>query len=278
MCSRILSAATVFSGMQAATFAGRKLHTHLGAPQILFSAARTAEGPTYDPLLRLWEARLRKEILQGRTRCNVSKMFGEVLLESEEAYSRPRYQQPQMIAERTQFARDWFAAATRPDEATSMDAAALQAEQQAFFAGVVGQNDALEPPCIRADFRVEESHVKALLERLASDIYLETSTREAANTIKHSGSKMREIAGALTIMLSRFESWDWSQSATLRGEYTRTKWRMYIDHELIERLFLDLVGVLWGTILSSVSGGFACPLGWDESQVKLSARGNGRLC
>lgn len=232
----------LFDGLKAATFAGRPLHTSLGAPQLLFrEAATAAEGKQYDYLLQLWEAKLRKTLSQGRMRANVSALFGEVLAESEQKAAQPRYQDPVMLEERQSYLEDWLKKAT-----AATPSAVPKAEFDKFFDPILipGSTDAV--PVTLTETRVRESFVEALLANIAVDIYADASIREAASAIQASGSKKREIAGALTIQLAQFSSWDWDVPVTCRAEYTRNRWRCYFDQPLLQRLFTDLIGTLWG--------------------------------
>lgn len=222
----------------------------MGAPQILFRAAETAGSSVYDSVLAAFENNLKKEIAQGRLRCNLSTLFGAILSEEESSVERPRYLQKEMILQRQTFEKDWIEKMTAPNDFNFADSERVSAhlKETLEFDFSATLETALD------GYRVSESDVKYLLTKVSDDIYETKETRSTALSLAQNAAKMREIAGALTVLLSNFSDWNWKEeSVSIRAEFTRTKWRMYLDCELLDRLFLELIGALWGFEMAKIA-------------------------
>jgi hypothetical protein len=94
---------------------------------------------------------------------------------------------------------------------------------------------------------VSETETAALLALLAVDPYRSSTLRRLAAEARANPRQVHEYAGALTILLHNLAEWDWPNDGVApRSLWTRTKWRAYLDEELVDLLLLQLIGLRWG--------------------------------
>src|SRR5207249_6976372 len=107
-----------------------------------------------------------------------------------------------------------------------------------------------------AQAAVTTEQVRAVLKLLGGDITRTPDVRSAALALAADERQVNEYAGALTILLNNLDDWDWpAEGFELRALWSRTKWRPYLDEDLLTLLFQSLVGFRWGVLLKQIFRG-----------------------
>src|SRR5262249_52511693 len=89
-----------------------------------------------------------------------------------------------------------------------------------------------------------------LLQVIGGDITRAPDLRRQALAAASDALQANEFAGALTILVNNLADWDWPREGfALRPLWSRTKWRPYLDEDLLTQLFQGVVGYRWGVTL-----------------------------
>jgi hypothetical protein len=236
----------LYQGLKEAKFAQKSLHPDVANLEaLLFEADLGTASPE---LLGQWLERLTRELAQGRLRAEFAHLFGHLLDE-------------------------WMTAADRPDSAAGAGphpfeetlallwSAPAQAPDLDFLAGIFRHHDAAFAGvrvAVRAfaengaQAAASTADVRAVLRLIGDDITRTPDVRRQALAVATDDLQVNEYAGALTVLLNNLDEWDWPAGGfELRPLWSRTRWRPYLDEDLLTLLFQNLVGLRWGMTLKT---------------------------
>jgi hypothetical protein len=231
----------LYDGLRAARFAQKPLHPDVANLEGVFLQSET--GLASPELVAGWLTLLGRELTRGRLRAEFAYVFGRLLDElanPPEGGAPPDEPLPEPGQE--PWAVLWDEAPPAID--LSLLTGLFERNRRAFdkVRGALaefGDGPALAP--------ATAEEVKALLANLGRDIYRHPRLRRQATAALVSETQVTEYATALTILLINLDDWDWpAEGIELRPLWTRTKWRPYLDEDLVTILFLQLIGLRWG--------------------------------
>src|SRR5262249_50514420 len=103
-----------------------------------------------------------------------------------------------------------------------------------------------------AQAAVSPDEARAVLRLIGDDITRTPDLRRQAQAVAHDDLQANEFAGALTVLLHNLDDWNWpAEGFALRPLWSRTRWRPYLDEDLLTLLFQNLVGLRWGMTLKT---------------------------
>jgi hypothetical protein len=248
----------LYEGLQAMKLSGQPLH-----PEVvnLEMALRELEAGTLAPdMLALWQGRLEHELSAGQVRSEFVYLFGALL----EEWARAGSNNPVLREQSSREGQRLLAEALAPAEPN---------HHVAFFDSLL---EGLEPVLtelsrqvkeIRADAGAMRSRLGGELGRIARDIYQTPRVRKEANDFVANPALLKELSDALTIFLAELPHWDWpAEGLRPRPQWTRNKWRLYLDLDLPTASLLEAVGSSW-VFLWEESIGTGDPI--EEQLVRL---------
>jgi hypothetical protein len=224
-------------GLREVTFAQKPLHPAVREIDALYLADGLGVVP---PELVAERTRfLEHELAQGRLRAEFTYAFGRVLSEWVSAEGAAQVAHPEgeaaiagMFTAPPQTDGEWFARLAR--------------NYPNVFGAVVKQvKEFAEGPALRP---VEQQEITDALEYLAQHPYLAPGLRRQAGEARVSPTQVTELAGVATILLNSIDSWDWpADGVPMRSVWVRVKQRPYLDEDLVTAVFLQVLGMRWGT-------------------------------
>ena len=228
----------LYDGLRRLKFALREVHNEVVNLEALLHLA-PSEDAEDSPLLRTWCGRLRRELSRGQARAHHTLALGALL----EDWVAPGKAEVVSEEEGRRESEAWGEDLRRPSpqpehlERLFVPFAAELAELGARVAHFE-RGRLLEP--------VSVDEVRAHLVLLGRNPYKTTAFSNEARTIAANPAQCRECAGALTILVSRFETWTWPpEGVPLAARWVRDRWRNFLDDELLDQLFLSIVGMRW---------------------------------
>lgn len=236
----------LYRGLQEAKFAQKPLHPDVANLEALLFEAEL--GTASAEMLGQWLERLTRELAAGRLRAEFAHLFGHLLDEWMTAADRP----PAPAA-----------AGPHPFDATLalLWSAPAEAPDLDFLDGLFRHHDpafARLREAVRAfadggaQAAASPADVRAVLRLIGDDITRTPDVRRQALAVATDELQVNEYAGALTVQLNNLDDWDWPASGfELRPLWSRTRWRPYLDEDLLTLLFQNLVGLRWGMTLKS---------------------------
>lgn len=255
----------LYDGLRALRFADAALHPEVANLEGLL---RLADAGSASPtLVGQWTRALERELEQGRRRVAVGHSVA-VLLEEWASADEPTG--PGGVPP-TPEAAPWARVFDVPPAIDPGDlfARVLHRRPQPFGqlrAHLSGGFDA----AMRA--RVRDEEVVAVMGHVRNEPYRPASARRAAGGVIGDAVAVRELAGALTILVERADAWDWPAAGVpLRPVWTRNKWRPFLDPDLITLAFLELVGLRAGVSLRQ----WIAASGWPRPAAALFPRDPG---
>ena len=129
-------------------------------------------------------------------------------------------------------------------------------EVQTLFHGVSSQlpnlTDNISSYEVKMKERVDPEEVQCAAQALCGDNLVSKSTKRALEKIQNDSVIANEYAGAVTIMIANIQEWNWPKSNKFKVVKNLTgKWRMFIEEDIINSLFLQIVGTRWGYYFKS---------------------------
>lgn len=235
----------LYEGLRKLEFAGQTLHPEVVNLEILLSEIET--GGFSPEIVSLWLRRLEDELAAGRLRAEFVYLFGALLEEwaREEASSPHLQEESQQAQEQLLQNALTEPAPNRHHEALDPLFAAADSELTEF-AGRVQKivEEELYIPVGRYD-------LTDVLQRIAHNIYHSPRLRREAQQFAGNVHLRKELADALTLLLSELHTWDWTEEGlTPRVLWTRNKWRLYLEQDLPTACLLEIVGDRWVSIVN----------------------------
>jgi hypothetical protein len=234
----------LYQGLRTAKFAQQSLHPEVANLEALFLEAE--QGAASPEQLRQCLDRLEREVAQGRLRADFSSLFGHLVeewLAALDAPPRPAAAGNHPFDEKLQL---FLTPPERP-----LDLSVLQAvfdRHRPLFEAVRASVRACAEK--EALATVTTDLVRGILKILGNDITRAPDVRRQALESANDPLLVNEMAGALTVLVNNLDDWDWpAEGFPLRPLWSRTKWRPYLDEDLLTLLFQSLVGLRWGVLL-----------------------------
>jgi hypothetical protein len=234
----------LYRGLRDATFAQRSLHPDVANLEALLFEAEL--GTASAEMLDQWLRRLRRELAAGRLRAEFAHIFGHLLDEWMTQTTEPPAPAP---AGPHPFDATLELLWAAPEMAPNLELLrGLFDRHKAAFKSIRSQVRAFAAK--EAQAPVTPEHVRALLKTVSNDITRRPDLRQQAMALASDPMQTNELAGTLTILLHNLDRWAWPvEGFALRPLWSRTKWRPYLDEDLLTQLFQALVGLRWGIFL-----------------------------
>ena len=226
---------TLFTSLQRINMARIPLHTDVANLEPLLNGMQFSE-----ETLSFWRERLAKELPQGRLRSELIYIFGALL----EEWVQERTQEPtpdpvgvQMGAQLLEVACQ--PAASLPDlsllDALFGERNAMAKELTALFqqcAGTILQD------------RITVQELTGVLTQLSTSSNHSATIRRQAKSFLQDSVMCKEMAEALSIVLTRLNEWDWpEEGVSAFPVWTMNKWRLFITYDLFTMCFLEVLGL-----------------------------------
>ena len=232
----------LYEGLDQIKFAQKKLHPDIENLHVL--KLETDTGLVSPELLTLWLERLEKEIEQGKRRLEAGLLFG-LALEDAARQSEKKIEQPGKKAFEDFFMQLIQNQGTKPDETAFRN----------WIKAQIGSSDKIQKGI--QEFMDEEilkpvskNEAEYLIRAMKAHPYHHTGLKAEISGIIGNGALINELAGTVTILLNNFRSWDWpKEGVDLNCLWTKNKWRPYNHGDLLNALFLEVVGMRWGMAL-----------------------------
>ncbi|MCI0463168.1 MAG: hypothetical protein L0Z62_39990 [Gemmataceae bacterium] len=234
----------LYRGLREATFAQKSLHPDVANLEALLFEADLGTAST--EMLDQWLDRLQRELAEGRLRAEFAYIFGHLLdewLTAAETTASTPPAGPHPFDEKLKLF--WSV----PEGPLNLDLLrSLFAQHRATFQAV--RHDLREFAAREAQAAVPPELVRGLLKVIGGDITRAPELRHQALAAATDALQANEFAGALTILINNLAGWNWPQEGfALRPLWSRTKWRPYLDEDLLTQLFQGVVGYRWGVTL-----------------------------
>lgn len=248
---------TLYNGLSSLTFAHNKIHPDVDNLDVIW--AKIEAGTASDTLLNHWINRLQKELSQGKNRLDAGLLFGLLLEESTFSPLKNQILPSQTQAE-THWINLWHEKKNPQidklidwwDNYTAQTAKIPKA-LNAFLRMDNTETSAEFDICAPLYTPIYNHEVITHLTAIVSHPYHHAYTTQEAQQILTNDALITEFAGALNIMLQHIEEWNWKQDDGLvQSVWTRNKWRPFQQTNLLDTLFLEIIGTRWGIFLKSV--------------------------
>jgi hypothetical protein len=230
----------LYSGLQQIKFANYALHPDVANLEPLLQEAESGQASL--ETISFWRARLEKELLHGRLRAEMVYIFGA--LSEEWALQQASARASETNDEET---RRLLAQQTgAPTETGAYDALLDPLFSAPGFSDAppiehlrAALADRLPTPTAAAELTI-------ILEGLAADPYRSAAFRSQAQSLLLDKVLLKELADALTILLQHVDEWDWPGAGVpVEARLTPNKWRLFLDDELPQACFLEVLGARW---------------------------------
>ncbi|TAE74689.1 MAG: hypothetical protein EAZ85_04115 [Bacteroidetes bacterium] len=244
----------LYKELSTLSFGQHKIHPEVDNLDVVW--AKIDAGIASDSFLQYWVNRLQKEISQGKQRLEAGLLFGLLLEEStfvsfekEISASQEKAQQNWLTIWQTESNPDivklidWFDKYTiHPKNIEKGIDAFLRTD----FKYVDGFASPLFSPITNKEV---ENHLKAII----SHQYQHRNIKKEAKQIVGDTAMITEIVGTLTIMLHNLKDWQWkNKDGSVKSIWTHKKWRPFHQTNLLDTLFLEILGVKWGIYLKNL--------------------------
>ncbi|CAM6113699.1 unnamed protein product [Calypogeia fissa] len=234
-------------------------------------------------LQKEWEVKLRKSIDVLSLRFEYASLYGRLVTEwlsnsdeknDSEMSSFEEVGRKEMHEQRA----TWEAYVFTPLET---DTEAITSYLQGLFTSTKERAKALQDirrsvtffeKTLSTDIAFDELSLKWCIDGLLASDLLTDAKRAVLNEFSGNKVVVQELADVLNMRMSRLESWSWGEGGTpveqrrqLNGRY-----RFYHDEDLLQSLFLRLIGVKWSVRLKAIFKIFAEAEGtWISSSKPL---------
>jgi hypothetical protein len=229
-------------GLRQVQFAQKPFHPDVANLDAVFFEAEV--GTASAELVGSWVRQLERELARGRLRAEFAYVFGRLL--DEWSRSAPAAAGPAAPGE------EHWQLFWQPDPPTDLSLLAHLFGQHEDVFGLVrsGIRTYAEKEA-QAPATAEE--VYALLSVVAADPFVPTERRRRATLARGSQTHLTEYAGVLTVLLNNLSEWRWpAEGVALRPLWKFGKWRPHLEEDLVNGLFLQVVGLRWGMKLKSL--------------------------
>ena len=232
----------LYEGLDQIKFAQKKLHPDIENLHVL--KLETDTGLVSQELLALWLDRLEKEIEQGKHRLEAGLLFG-LSLEDAARQSEKKLEQPGKTAFESFFVQLIQGQRAELDETAFRN----------WIKEQIGSSDKIQKGI--QEFMDEEvlkpvskNEAEYLIRAMKAHPYHHTYLKSEISGVIGNGALINELAGTVTILLNNFCSWNWPEEGVdLNCLWTKNKWRPYNQGDLLNALFLEVVGMRWGMLL-----------------------------
>ena len=229
----------LYQGLCEITFAQKQLHPDVENLTVLQS--QIENNTVSMPLLQNWVKRLSNEIEQGKLRLEAGLVFGLALEDTWKTKSK-------INAEKTAFEREFLQLISKETEISQKnqtkikewievhthDIQKIRESNHKFF-----EENMLSP--------VTKEETAYILRYMKAHPYHHTKLKTEISSIVGKESLVNELAGTITVLLSNFEDWKWSEEGVgLNVLWTKHKWRPYLSTNLLESLLLEIIGMRFG--------------------------------
>ena len=223
-------------GLRQVQFAQKPFHPDVANLDAVFFEAEA--GAASAELVASWVRQLERELARGRLRAEFAYVFGRLL--DEWSRATPAAEDP-AVPDEEHWQIFW-----QPEPPLDLSLLAHLFEQHAaVFRGLRDGIRAYADKEAQAPATVEE--VYALLSVIAADTFAPAERRRQAAVARSSQTHLSEYAGVLTVLLNNLSDWQWPvEGVALRPLWKFGKWRPHLEEDLVNGLFLQLVGLRWG--------------------------------
>jgi hypothetical protein len=232
----------LYAQLHTLSLAQQPLHpTVANLEPILRDSARDRTAPE---VMEFWQRRLQQELKQGRLRSDMVYVFGTLLNDWATAPPTP----PPGDQQSGTLRADLLTQITQTPEShvvtdlldSSFTAAGMT---QANMARHLYNEDNVS---LRAC--VEPYEIRPLLQYLAQDHHRSAALRQDARRFLENNVLLKELADALTMLVSNLDSWDWPTAGiAAHAQWSHTKWRLYVEDDLPTACLLEVIGARWQT-------------------------------
>jgi hypothetical protein len=235
---------TLYRGLRDVKFAQKLLHPDVANLEPIFFEADL--GRASSEMLKVYQTRLEEECRQGRLRAEFSAIFGHFLDEWLESAAQPV---KKSVATAHPFDDKLQLFLTLPE--APIDLAALAALFDRYRPAWDDLRTTIQSWAEKeVEAAVTTELVQGILKILGDDITREPEIRRRALDAANSPLVVNELAGALTVLMNNLDDWAWSEEGfDLKPLWSRTKYRPYLEEDLLTLLFQSLVGLRWGVLL-----------------------------
>ena len=228
----------LYDGLREARFARKSLHPDIGNLDLIFLEQQAGNPST--TMIEGWEAKLQRELEQGRLRAEFAFAFGKLL---DEWVNPPETGPEEKIdAENSE---PWRLLLQEPPP---VDLSVLSEDSVKSFQHIRKlQENCREYGTEKIFDPVTDKEIKALLSFQGRDDFRQPHLRRQALDAARSDTVINELADTLTILLNNIDDWDWpSEGVRPVSVRKNQKWRPYLDESLVQLLFVQLIGLRWG--------------------------------
>lgn len=226
---------TLFTSLQKIKMAEIALHPDVANLEPLLNDSYLS-----DETLSFWHAQLAKELPQGRLRSELIYIFGALLEEWVQEKSQELPPDPAGRAAYEQF----FTLHTRPSEEAPLDAALLDTlftDRSFMDKDIAAWFQTLAQGFL--ENRITTSELGRALERLGKSPETTASIRKQAQGLARDSVMCKEMADALSILLTHVDEWDWPEEGVSGFPlWTMNRWRLFITYDLFTMCFLEILG------------------------------------
>jgi len=100
--------------------------------------------------------------------------------------------------------------------------------------------------------KVSLEEIKSASQALCLDNLVSLQTKKSLKTLQKDDVLANEYAGVVTILLKNYQEWNWPENMSLKLLNNRSsKWRVFVEEDVLNALFLQVVGVRFGSKLKS---------------------------
>ena len=226
----------LYDGLRQVQFAQKPFHPDVTNLDAIFFEAEA--GAASAELVARWVHQLERELARGRLAAEFAYVFGRLL--DEWSRAAPAGADPTAPNE------EHWQLFWRPAPPLDLNLLAHLFEQHAAVFGSLrdgirgyADKEAQAPATVQ--------EVYALLSVIAADTFAPAERRRQATVARASQTHLSEYAGVLTVLLNNLSDWQWpTEGVALRPLWKFGKWRPHLDEDLVNGLFLQLIGLRWG--------------------------------
>ena len=246
----------LYRGLRGLRFAKQPLHPDVANLEPLLRDLERGEASA--ETLSYWRNELERELVRGQLRSEIVYVFGALLEEwAAEGFSTGNSDEEVRVEHAAQLER----LAREPQGAnrpqfleTVFDELQLPALAELRLEMRKAADESVYAPLAHTSYGNVE--LEAILERITNDSYRSSVLRSQARRFRQSPTLLKELSDALAILVDHIEDWDWPEGGVAaHTEWTRNKWRLFLDEDLPTACLLELLGGRWQQAIERVLNG-----------------------